>query len=52
MFEYSGWFSFVIEPTGYVKMFIFVLVGYLIVVIFDFNRIRKIPMDKALKNVE
>lgn len=52
MFEYSGWFSFVIEPTGYMKMFIFVLVGYLIVVIFDFNRIRKIPMDKALKNVE
>lgn len=52
MFDYSGWFSFVIEPAGYVKMFAFVLLGYLIVMFFDFRRIRKIPMDEALKNVE
>ncbi|MGN0151354.1 MAG: FtsX-like permease family protein [Wujia sp.] len=52
MFEYSGWFAFVIEPLGYVKMFAFVLIGYLIVMVFDFRRIKKIPMDEALKNVE
>lgn len=52
MFGYSGWFAFVIEPIGYVKMFSFVLIGYLIVMVFDFKRIRKIPMDEALKNVE
>lgn len=52
MFGYSGWFSFVIEPVGYVKMFAFVLIGYLIVMFLDFKRIRKIPMDEALKNVE
>lgn len=52
MFSYSGWFAFVVEPVGYVKMFAFVLVGYLIVTIFDFRRIKKIPMDEALKNVE
>ncbi len=52
MFSYSGWFEFVIEPVGYVKMFAFVLIGYLIVVVFDFRRIKKIPMDEALKNVE
>lgn len=52
MFSYSGWFTFFIEPVGYVKMFTFVLIGYLIVMIFDFRRIRKIPMDEALKNVE
>lgn len=52
MSSYSGWFAFVIEPIGYVKMFAFVFVGYLIVMIFDFRRIKKIPMDKALKTVE
>lgn len=52
MMSYSGWFSFVIQPIGYVKMFVFVLIGYLIVMVFDFRRIKKVPMDRALKNVE
>ncbi len=52
MSDYSGWFAFIIEPVGYVKMFVFVLIGYLIVMVFDFRRIRKIPMDEALKSVE
>ena len=52
MFSYSGWFAFHMEPAGYVKMFVFVLLGYAIVTIFDFRRIRKIPMDEALKSAE
>ena len=52
LFEYSGWFAFVVEPIGYLKMFGFVLIGYLIVLFFDFRRIKKVPMDQALKNVE
>ena len=52
MTEYSGWFAFVIEPVGYMKMFSFVLLGYLMVMMLDFRRIRKIPMEEALKNVE
>lgn len=52
LFSYSGWFAFVIQPAGYVKMFAFVLIGYLFVMILDFMRIKKIPMDQALKNVE
>ncbi len=52
MRSYSGWFSFVMQPVDYVKMFVFVLTGYLIVMFFDFFRIRRIPMDEALKNVE
>lgn len=52
MRSYSGYFAFVIEPAGYVKMFLFVLIGYLFVMILDFARIKKIPMDEALKNVE
>ena len=52
MSTYSGWFTFVIEPVGYVKMFAFVLIGYLVVTVFDFNRIKRISMEEALKNVE
>ena len=52
MFSYSGWFAFHMEPAGYVKMFVFVLLGYAIVTIFDFRRIRKIPMVEALKSAE
>lgn len=52
MFSYSGWSAFVIKPAGYMKMFIFVLLGYLLVMVLDFRRIKKIPMDEALKNVE
>ena len=52
MASYNGWFTFATTPFGYVKMFVFVLVGYLLVMIFDFRRIKRIPMDEALKNVE
>ena len=52
LFSYSGWFTFRVTPPGYVKMFGFVLIGYLIVMVFDFQRIKKIPMDQALKNAE
>ena len=52
MSAYSGWFSFLVKPEGLVKMFAFVLAGYLVVMFFDFRRIKKIPMDEALKNVE
>ena len=52
MAQYSGWFDFVMQPLGYAKMFLFVLLGYLLVLGFDFRRIRKIPMDLALKNAE
>ncbi len=52
MFRYSGWFTFLIAPSGYAKMFLFVLIGYLIVLFFDFRRIKKIPLSEALKNAE
>ncbi len=52
MSEYSGWFTFQISAVGYAKMFLFVLIGYCIVVLFDFRRIKRVPMDEALKNAE
>lgn len=52
MSDYSGWFTFRISTVGYFKMFLFVFIVYLIVACFDFRRIKKIPMDEALKNAE
>lgn len=52
MSEYSGWFAFMIQPAGYLKMFAFILTGYLLVMVFDFRRIQRIPMGEALKNAE
>lgn len=52
MHRYSGWYDFVMSASGYIRMFAFVFIGYVIVVFFDFKRIRKIPMDEALKNIE
>ncbi len=49
---YNGWLAFRFGPEGYLKMFLFVLLGYLIVAALDFRRIQKIPMTQALKNVE
>lgn len=52
MLRYSGWLPFLIRPMGYVKMFLFIFTGYIIVSIVDFRRIKQIPMDEALKNIE
>lgn len=52
LMTYSGWFTFHMTTEGYVKMFSFILIGYLLVLVLDFRRIQKIPMDRALKNIE
>ncbi len=50
--DYSGWYDFKLSMAGCTKMFVFVIVAYMVVALLDFNRIRKIRMDEALKNVE
>ncbi len=52
MRSYSGWFVFMMNPLDYVKIFSFILAGYLLVLVFDYRRIQKIPMDEALKAME
>ena len=48
----EGWFEFVMRPAGYGRMLIYVFAAYLLVTILDFRRIRRVPMEEALKNVE
>ena len=49
---YGGWFEFVMTPGLYIKMFLLMFGTYIVVALFQFLRIKKIPMDEALKNVE
>ena len=52
MLQMDGWFTFFMKPISMIWSVVFMLVGYAVVSVFDFIRIKKIPMDEALKNVE
>ena len=52
MESFSGWLTLYLEPVVYPEMFAMGLGAYILVAILQFRRIRKIPMDIALKNVE
>ena len=48
----SGWISFYMDPKIYVEMFVLGICSYAVVAMVEYRRIRKVPMDTALKNVE
>ena len=48
----SGWITFYIGPEIYVEMFVMGFVTYLAVALLEYRKIRHVPMDAALKNVE
>lgn len=48
----SGWIPLYIDPFIYVKMFLLGFGTYLIVAALEYHKIRKVPMDEALKNIE
>ena len=50
--EYAGWLPFYVEGNVYIKMFIMTVISYLFVMMIQMRKIKKIPMDEALKNVE
>lgn len=50
--SFSGWLTFYIEPMVYVKMLFFGMVAYAVVGALQFLKIKKIPMEEALKNAE
>ena len=49
---YGGWFSLNISPKIYLEMFALMIGTYLVVAVLQFVKIKKIPMEEALKNVE
>ena len=48
----DGWLPSYIPPVSYVWIVLMIIAAYLVVMFIDYRRIRKIPMDQALKNVE
>ena len=48
----SGWITLWIDPMIYVQMFAAGIITYAIVALLEFRKIKKVPMDEALKNVE
>ena len=48
----SGWITLRIDPMIYLQMFAAGIVTYAVVALLEFRRIKKVPMDEALKNVE
>lgn len=48
----SGWITMWVDPMIYVQMFAAGLLTYAVVALLEFGKIKKVPMDEALKNVE
>lgn len=48
----SIWISFYVLPSIYPKMFIMGMGVYAVIALLQFMKIKKVPMDEALKNVE
>ena len=52
MQKMSGWLTIWISWETYLKMFLLGAIAYGLVATLQFIKIRRIPMDEALKNVE
>lgn len=52
MSSMTGWIILWIDPKIYVEMFLIGFVTYGVVAFLEYRKIRKVPMDEALKNVE
>jgi len=52
LYRMDGWLPAYVPFSSYFYMVLMVIAAYLIVMFIDYHRIKKIPMDQALKNVE
>ena len=49
---YGGWFHLSVSTALYLKMFLMMVAAYLVVALLQFQKIKKIPMEEALKTAE
>ena len=52
LMKLGGYFAFIVKPEDFVKEFVLVLSAYLLITVFDWFRIKRIPKVLALKNAE
>ncbi len=50
MLQMDGYFVYYMKPSSMILSVVYLLVGYAAVSVLDYRRIRRIPMDVALKN--
>lgn len=50
--EYSGWLPYYVSYSTFVKIFFMGILAYAVIASLQVRKIKKIPMDEALKNVE
>lgn len=52
MTELTGWIPLYVDPMINVQMFLLGIAAYGVVAALEYRRVRRVPMDEALKNVE
>ena len=52
MTSMSGWIPFYVSPILFPEMFAIGILTYAVVAVIEYRKVRKIPMEEALKNVE
>ena len=52
MLQMDGYFAFYMAPLSMVLSVVYLLIGYGFVSVIDYLRIRRIPTDTALKNMD
>lgn len=52
MMQMDGYFAFYMSPGSMVLSVLYLLLGYAFVSVIDYLRIKRIPMDQALKNID
>ena len=50
--EMTGWFPLEVSTSVFVKIIIMGIVSYAVVALIEYHKIRRMPMDSVLKNVE
>ena len=50
--KYERMDSFYVSPTLFPEMFAIGILTYAVVAVIEYRKVRKIPMEEALKNVE
>ena len=50
--EYPGWIPYYIPKSAFVKVMVAGIVVYGVIAFMQFRKVKKVPLDVALKNVE
>lgn len=50
--QFPGWMSYYVPTYAYVEMIVAGIVAYMVIAFIQYRKVKKVPLDMALKNVE